>query len=94
MHEALRRKKIGFMPPGRQLGTVVRCIQLTELHPNSLHTSHISFHHNMKHIFNAEIGNVRKTLYTGPKSATQFFGLKMAPPPFGSIRFFCSLTRP
>ena len=62
MHEALRRKKIGFMPPGRQLGTVVRCIQLTELHPNSLHTSHISFHHNMKHIFNAEIGNVQKTL--------------------------------
>ena len=55
MHEALRRKKIGFMPPGRQLGTVVRCIQLTELHPNSLHTSHISFHHNMKHIFSAEI---------------------------------------
>ena len=50
MHEALRRKKIGFMPPGRQLGTVVRCIQLTELHHNSLHTSHISFHHNMKHV--------------------------------------------
>ena len=36
MHEALRSKKIGFMPPSRQLGTVVHCIQLTELHPNSL----------------------------------------------------------
>ena len=28
--------EMGFMPPSRQLGTVVHCIQLTELHPNSL----------------------------------------------------------
>ena len=32
MHEALRSKKIGFMPPSRQLGTVAHCIQLTELY--------------------------------------------------------------
>ena len=51
MHRALRRKKIGFMPPSRQLGTVFRCcIQLTELHPNSLHTL-VSFYNLYFYIF-------------------------------------------
>ena len=51
MHEALRRKKIGFMPPSRWLGTLFPscCIQLTELHPNPL--QYTSYHQFLQLLF-------------------------------------------